>query len=904
MLREGRDDVPVRPQTARVEVPMRGALVTRTTLLIGLLLTIAASARALEPPTREQLARYRADGSLARRAAAARNLGNHRIAPHLVARFGGGSDARKVAAAPWGLPSVGTQKVLAILISFSDNPGHSDAATVDDQLFGDGDAAAFPYESLRSFYQRSSYGLLEIEGNTLGWYQTPYPRSEVEQTTLGRETLIREAITSFDAAGHDFAQYDNDGDGVIDYLVVIWAGRHQGWAEFWWGYQTSFRDQSFTVDGTRLGVYSWQWESYDYPSGTFEPSTVIHETGHALGLPDYYDYDGTIGPDGGVGGLDQMDSNWGDHNCFSKYVLGWLEPQAHNEGTAQLLMSPTGEAPEAALLMHGNPRSDPYGEHFMVQYRRRAANDVGYPTDGLLIWHVDARPGPSGGFLYDNSYTDHKLLRLMEADGLEQIERGLRADAGDFYTPGGVFGSDTVPSSHRYDGAPTNLVVDAIATVGDQVAFNASLGSGCALFCSATVGGTAWPRTPIRFSGSLAEENCDGTPSGGWQIGELDYPGEIDVELALPSGSIAWRFSAELGDAECGHAGELLVCTDERCRQWRAESPMSGPRALHGAVVLHDGRVLLAGGGGRPEIFEPATREWAPTGELDGAFAMARGVLLTDGRVLLIGSTPSDPVNAAIYDPETDLWSPTGQMQHDRTYHAAVTMADGRVLVAGGYFFDGDAVVPVLATEVFDPATETWTEAGDLPEAMELPALTSLPDGSVLLTGNRRAVLFDPSAGVWGSPRNLALPRTYHAAVLLHDGQVLLLGGADTVLVTVFDPNTNQERLVGTLGSLRIAPAAKALPTRGRAGHRRDERVPPGERHRGGARPATGAWFEVAGMGEPRFAHELSLLPSGDVLATGGAIVSSGGAYQPLSSVETFFRPQAAPLRVRGRLAP
>jgi len=52
---------------------------------------------------------------------------------------------------------------------------------------------------------------------------------------------------------------------------------------------------------------------------------VIHETGHALGLPDYYDYDDKVGPRGGVGGLDMMDNNWGDHNPFSKWLLGWLE---------------------------------------------------------------------------------------------------------------------------------------------------------------------------------------------------------------------------------------------------------------------------------------------------------------------------------------------------------------------------------------------------------------------------------------------------------------------------------------------------------------------------------------------------------------------------------------------------
>jgi hypothetical protein len=684
---------------------------------------------------------------------------------------------------------------------------------------------------------------------------------------------------------------------------VVWTGPHQDWAEFWWGYQTSFQDGSFRVDDTRLGVYSWQWENYNWP-GPFTPEVVIHETGHALGLPDYYDYDDSIGPRGGVGGLDQMDSNWGDHNCFSKYVLGWLTPQAANQGTVQLLLSPTGEAPEAALLMNGNPRTDPYGEHFMVQFRRRQANDSGYPADGLLVWHVDARTSADGWFLYDNSYTEHKLLRLMEADGLEEIEQNGSADAGDYYTPGDVFGPDTHPSSHRYDGASTNLLVDEISESGQEMALQASLGSGCALTCEAAVVRTAWPRAPIDFDGSVSTENCAGTPSAGWTVGDNALPGGVSVDWALPAGDYGWSFDGQLGDASCTRQGELLVCADERCWQWAAGEAMVVLRALHAAVRLDDGRVLVAGGG-QPETYDPATGGWTPTGPLDGAFGMARGVVLDDGRVLLTGSTPSDPVSAAIYDPSSDSWRATAPMHADRTFHAAAKLGDGRVLVAGGFFWDDQGAIQyVLSTEVFDPATETWSVVGDLPEAMELPGLTPLADGRALLTGNRKTLYFDPATDTWTAGRNLAYSRRYHAAVPLPDGRVLLIGGADTLRVTDIDPATNRESSVTALDSLRILPAATVLPS---GLVLVSGGLDPSNRALATAGlidPIAETWSEVAAMIEGRFAHELTPLAGGDLLVTGGATFTDNGSEVPLSSVERYAPPAVAPLLPRDRLAP
>jgi len=295
-----------------------------------------------------------------------------------------------------------------------------------------------------------------------------------------------EAVNYFHNKGVNFSQYDNDNNGYIDGLYIKWTGPDNGWANFWWAYQSNWQaNPSFTVDGKKFNKFVWSWYSNSAqgsPSDSIR--TDIHETGHLLGLPDYYDYKAGTGPDGGVGGLDMMDSNWGDHNCFSKYILGWINPQVVNSGTQKIVLNPSETTTDSLIIMPGT-LINPYQEYFMVQFRKRGTgNDplnyhgtdsgVGwprdYPNDGILIWHIDATLNSSGtDYLYDNSYTSHKLLSLMEADGLSEIESGDYADAGDYYVPGSVFNPYSNPNSYNYSSNDTGVVVDNIAYAGNTI---------------------------------------------------------------------------------------------------------------------------------------------------------------------------------------------------------------------------------------------------------------------------------------------------------------------------------------------------------------------------------------------------------------------------------------------------
>jgi M6 family metalloprotease-like protein len=373
-----------------------------------------------------------------------------------------------------GLPSTGNVKVLVLLVDFPDYP-HSSSETVElaqSKFFGDGNPNNYPYESLKNYYLRSSYGKLNINGTVLGWYTAQHNRDYYkDKGSSGREDVLMEVLSYYNTLGHDFSQYDNDNNGKLDAIYVKWTGPDTGWSTFFWACQSNFRyNPTFSVDGKKLNKYIWSWftnEKYGDKSDSIR--TDIHETGHILGLPDYYDYKAGVGPDGGVGKLDMMDGNWGDHNCFSKFLLGWIDPTVISSGQQLINLHPTGSWPEAVIIMT-NATLNPFQEFFMVQYRKKVLNDTTYPTNGLLIWHIDGRLKADGSnFLYDNSYTDHKLLRLMEADGLEEIEKNVKANVGDFYVSPNTFSKFTNPNSDNYNSQTTGVRVDNISTSGNTI---------------------------------------------------------------------------------------------------------------------------------------------------------------------------------------------------------------------------------------------------------------------------------------------------------------------------------------------------------------------------------------------------------------------------------------------------
>jgi hypothetical protein len=288
---------------------------------------------------------------------------------------------------------------------------------------------------------------------------------------------------------------------------------------------------------------------------------------------------------------------------------------------------------------------------------------------------------------------------------------------------------------------------------------------------------------------------------------------------------------------------------------------------------------------------------WSPAGILPTPVSTVDLVPLLTGRLLLAGGTDPDgaPVaTTAQFDPTGDSWSEGPALGVARQRHTTTRLLDGRVLVVGGQ--DAKSA-PLTSAEVLDAVR--WTPVHDLVTARFGHTATRLRDGRVLVaggTGTRdeqedgaltSAELFDPSTGVWTTTGSLAGARTGHQAVLLANGQVLVSGGAlltgggrsdPLAYCEVWDPATGEWTATGSLRAARAGHQAVLLPTRqvlvtgGDPVVAADGTLDPHSLASAELYdPDLGVWSAARPMpGGGRSGHRALVLRSGAVLVTGG----------------------------------
>jgi M6 family metalloprotease-like protein len=410
----------------------------------------------------------------------------------------------------FSLQSKGVQKILVIPVTFSDYRCGANCSTliqnIEKTFFGESEDTG--WESVASFYEKSSYGQLQLTGTVTPVYDSSYTADQFANLTRSSGdyyqhydptwTMVDEAVAWYKSlTGSNLTEYDQLNNGFIDAVYLIYnnpnakntsytqKGQDVFWAYTYWNYGNYYLAN---INNPKAMTYAWS--SYDfmytaYGSSSVDAHIYIHEMGHILGLDDYYSYDDDDDW-GSLGGVDMMDFNIVDHNAFSKFFLGWIDPFVidGSETSTTIALDPFESSGEF-ILIKNNWNGSVFDDYLLIEFytptglNYKDSRPGGYPgnnlrafsVEGIKIMHVDARLGL---YNYSNSfegYTDtlnhgvtkytyiaasntasfsqfsnFKLIHLLEATGTNSFINNKTATNNTLFTSGQSF----TPSSFSH----------------------------------------------------------------------------------------------------------------------------------------------------------------------------------------------------------------------------------------------------------------------------------------------------------------------------------------------------------------------------------------------------------------------------------------------------------------------
>ena len=223
---------------------------------------------------------------------------------------------------------------------------------------------------------------------------------------------------------------------------------------------------------------------------------------------------------------------------------------------------------------------------------------------------------------------------------------------------------------------------------------------------------------------------------------------------------------------------------------WTLTPSMSTTRYLLRTTRLADGRVLATGGYGSTgylasaELYDPVANTWSAAGTMPAARYQHSANLLANGKVFVAGGYPNTNT-AALYDPALNSWAGTASMVAARYGHLGATFASGtKVLVAGGY-----TTTYSNTAEIYDVSTNSWSAAANMAAGRGWGLGGTLTNGKVLHAGGygcstgctylASSEVYDPATNSWTTTGDMISSRYYADpdSILLSTEEMLTAGG-------------------------------------------------------------------------------------------------------------------------------
>ncbi|WP_437288108.1 Kelch repeat-containing protein [Sorangium sp. So ce406] len=436
------------------------------------------------------------------------------------------------------------------------------------------------------------------------------------------------------------------------------------------------------------------------------------------------------------------------------------------------------------------------------------------------------------------------------------------------------------------------------------------------------------------FAPAVDGFRLDATEPGGETWGRAVRP-----EVVLPqdgSGEIRFRRAegGEIRVRELGAAGEgrtaeramsyrraggtsFWTATDEGVEEWlllEAGVARGGEAVaaweVEGATLRERGEAveLVDEPSGTPVLRVTAPRAYAASGRAVAAALRARG-----SRIELSVDVGDAADEAVLVDP---LWEPAGRMNYPRDYASATLLPSGKVLLVSAADLGASSA---FSAELYDPADDSWTLTAPMQARRSGTAAALLLDGDVLVVGGYSgtpgqvgdpsdatrfgAERYDPTADTWTLTEPILAERHGMTATALQNGKVLMAGGMGTLdgrrvdlsSAELYDPMTNTWSPAAPMSVRRNGHAAVLLPSgevlvTGGLGDLWDNDV--AELYD----PASDTWRPAGSMTRKRSDHAMTLLPSGKILVTGGSRSGTDAElFDPATGTGTPTGPLSVP---------
>lgn len=299
--------------------------------------------------------------------------------------------------------------------------------------------------SVHDYFYDQSYGKFDLTFDVVGPFtmKNNYGYYGKNSEAYGGDINVREMIVeACEQADEEvnFADYDWDGDGIVDQVYFIYAGygEHAGApANTIWPHE-SIIGKELILDGVKIHTYACSCELSGNSGKTMNGiGTACHEFSHCLGYPDLYDTDYS-----GAFGMSYWDlMNSGSHSgprytgerpygysAYERWCAGWLSPieidsTQHVEGLANL-----ADIPTAYIIYNNGNRNEYYLLENHQSDRWYEYTHVWKAGHGLMITHVDYNE-VAWKLNLVNPNPEHQRLTIIPADNrYDESESGFLGD--------------------------------------------------------------------------------------------------------------------------------------------------------------------------------------------------------------------------------------------------------------------------------------------------------------------------------------------------------------------------------------------------------------------------------------------------------------------------------------------